>query len=129
SGATTTTGAPVLRIGTTDGTWLGVEDCSGCGLSGWGWNDNGYGTGVLGSLVYFAASGTQTIRIQQREDGVSIDQIVLSPQLYLTNAPGATKQDSLILPMTSTSSSPAIASTTEIVLYATNAAAIAGNWG
>ena len=100
SGSINSAGAPAYRIGTTEGTWLGVEDCSGCGVSGWGWNDNGYGTGVFGPLVYFAAAGEQTIRVQQREDGVSIDQIVLSPQLYLTNAPGAAKQDATILPMT-----------------------------
>ena len=48
----------------------------------------------------FASVGPQTIRFQQREDGISIDQIVLSPNVYLTNAPGATKQDALILPVT-----------------------------
>src|SRR6185436_3067503 len=92
--AMTLTGAPAYRIGTADGTWLGVEDCSGCGLLGWGWNDNGYG--VLGPLIYFTA-GPQTIRIQQREDGISLDQIVLSPASYLTAAPGANKLDATIL--------------------------------
>ena len=29
--------------------------------------------------MYFATTGPQTIRIQRREDGISIDQIVLSP--------------------------------------------------
>jgi hypothetical protein len=127
SGAVTLTGAPAYRIGTTDGTWLGIEDCSGCGVSGWGWNDNGYGTGVLGPLVYFNA-GPQTIRIQQREDGISIDQIVLSPQLYLTNAPGANKQDATILPLTSVVSSPTATTSTEIVLHANSATTVAGNW-
>ena len=79
---------------------MSLEDCSGCGELGWGRQDNGYGTGVLGPLVYFEASGPQTIRFQQREDGMSIDQIVLSPALYLTNAPGLSKQDTLILPQT-----------------------------
>ncbi len=106
SGAASTAGAPVFRIGTTEATWVGIEDCSGCGLQGWGWQDNGYGTGVLGPLVAFAASGPQTLRIQQREDGISLDQIVLSPSLYLTSAPGATKQDGLILPLTDTTPQP-----------------------
>ena len=105
SGTVTSTSAPIYRIGTTDATWLGIEDGSNAGLSGWGWNDNGYG--VLGPLLYFATSGPQTVRIQQREDGISIDQIVFSPQLYLTTAPGATKQDSVILPLTSTASASA----------------------
>ena len=125
SGAVTSTGAPAYRIGTADGTWLGVEECSGCGLLGWGWNDNGYGG--LGPLVYFTA-GTQTIRIQQREDGISLDQIVLSPSLYLTAAPGAAKQDGTILPLTATSTPVSSPSTTEIVILANSPTAIAGNW-
>jgi Big-like domain-containing protein len=131
SGAVTATGAPAYRIGTTEGTWLGIEDCSGCGVLGWGWNDNGYG--VLGPVISFAAAGTHTIRIQQREDGISLDQIVLSPQLYLTNAPGAAKQDGTILPLTTTATAsapppPPPLSTTEIVVLAKNASALAGNW-
>jgi len=125
SGAVTSAGAPAYRTGSTDGTWLGIEDCSGCGLSGWGWNDNGYG--VAGPLVYFTA-GPQTIRIQQREDGISLDQIVLSPQVYLTTAPGANKQDGLILPLTTTSTPSATPSSGEIVLLASDVTTVAGNW-
>jgi endonuclease/exonuclease/phosphatase family metal-dependent hydrolase len=54
----------------------------------------------MGPLVYFQSTGTQTLRVQAREDGMSIDQIVLSPQQYLNSAPGALKNDSLILPST-----------------------------
>jgi hypothetical protein len=39
-----------------------------------------------------------TLRIQPREDGVSIDQIVLSPSTYLFTSPGALKNDTHILP-------------------------------
>ena len=53
---------------------------------------------MLGPLVYFATSGTHTIRVQVREDGFSIDQIVLSPDTYLTAPPGANKLDSTKLP-------------------------------
>jgi hypothetical protein len=38
-----------------------IEDCFGCGVQGWGWQDNGYGANVLGP-VYFAQSGTQPPR-------------------------------------------------------------------
>jgi hypothetical protein len=93
----TSTGTPVFRIGTTSSTSLNLEDCSGCGLSGWGWQDNGWGVNVFGPDIYFATSGTQTIRVQQREDGVSIDEIVLSPSTYLTSSPGALKNDNTIV--------------------------------
>jgi hypothetical protein len=91
-------GVPIYRIGTTSATTYSVEDCSGCGLAGWGWQDNAYGTGMLGPLVYFATSGPQRIRVQIREDGLGIDQIVLSPRRYLQIAPGAQKNDGTILP-------------------------------
>ncbi|HWP42257.1 MAG TPA: endonuclease/exonuclease/phosphatase family protein, partial [Blastocatellia bacterium] len=51
-------------------------------------------------LIYFQTTGTQTIRIQTREDGLSIDQIVLSPQSYLNSSPGSLKNDTRILPST-----------------------------
>ena len=89
-------GAAVWRIGTTSSTEVNLEDCSGCGVSGWGWQDNGYA--ALGGDIYFAASGTQTIRVQVREDGFGIDQIVLSPANYLTTSPGTLKNDTHILP-------------------------------
>ncbi|HXI28705.1 MAG TPA: hypothetical protein VNG89_09785, partial [Vicinamibacterales bacterium] len=76
-----------------------LEDCTSCGVAGWGWADNGYGAGVLGPVMYFLA-GPQTIRIQQREDGLAIDQIVLSPDTYLSASPGLTKHDTTILPGT-----------------------------
>jgi len=95
-------GAPIWRIDTNSGTEVNLEDCSGCGLKGWGWQDNGWGTGVAGPLVRFATNGTHTIRIQTREDGFSIDQIVLSSGKYLTAAPGSLKNDATILPACST---------------------------
>ena len=90
-------GTAQFRIGTTGATEVNIEDCSGCGLSGWGWQDNGWGVGVRGPLIYFAGSGVQRLRIQTREDGLSIDQIVLSPSRYLTASPGALKNDNTIL--------------------------------
>ena len=98
SGSVTSAGAPTFRIGSTSATTYNLEDCDGCGLSGWGWQDNGWGSGVLGPQIYFAASGPQTLRIQIREDGLSIDQVILSPAAYLTSAPGALKNDTTIVP-------------------------------
>ena len=91
-------GTPAFRIGTTSATRVNLQDCTGCTISGWGWQDNGYGTGVLGPVLRFANGGVQTIRIQAREDGVSIDQVVLSPGTYLNSAPGSLKNDTTILP-------------------------------
>ena len=91
-------GTPKYRIGTASGTYVNLEETSGAGVNGWGWQDNGFGAGVLGPDIYFAADGTQTIRVQVREDGFSIDQIVLSPDTYLTSSPGGTKLDETKLP-------------------------------
>ena len=44
--------------------------------------------------------GTQQISIQPREDGVSIDQIILSAERYLTTRPGKAKNDTTIVPKT-----------------------------
>jgi len=88
---------PVARIGSTGSADVNLEECRGCGVAEWGWQDNGWGTGVLGPAIYFATSGTQTIRVQPREDGLAIDQILLSPERYLTQSPGAAKNDSTIL--------------------------------
>src|SRR6185369_656359 len=98
SGALTSSGSPVFRIGTTDATTINLEDCFGCGLDGWGWQDNGWGLGVLGPVIYFDTSGVQTLRVQPREDGVGIDQIVLSAITYINSSPGLLKNDTLILP-------------------------------
>jgi hypothetical protein len=97
SDAVTAAGAPVYRIGTTGATIVVLEDAQGAGVYGWGWADNGYGAGVLGPVITFARSGSQTIRIQTREDGLRFDQIVLSSDQFLNAAPGATKNDSTIL--------------------------------
>jgi hypothetical protein len=95
SGSVTATGAATTRIGTTSAETVSIENGINAGLSGWGWNDNAYDG--LGTPIYFAASGPQTLRVQVREDGLSLDQIVLSPSAYLTIAPGAAKNDTTIL--------------------------------
>ena len=79
---------------------VSMEDCTGCGLAGWGWQDTLSGTGVLGPVVYFSTDGTQTIRVQTRDDGLGIDQVVLSSFYYTTSAPGTPKNDNTILSAT-----------------------------
>jgi hypothetical protein len=99
SGTVDAAGAAVARIGTTGSMWYSLEEYSNQGLQNWGWQDNGYGSaGLVGPSLYFAATGLQTIRIQQREDGLSIDQIVISPSRYFSVAPGLPKGDATIVP-------------------------------
>jgi len=132
SGAVTSSGAATWRIGTASATDVNMEECSGCGLSGWGWQDNGWGVGVLGPLVYFAATGPQTMRIQTREDGLSIDQIVLSPSTFVNSAPGARFNDQTILPKSSGGGSapppPPPPGAGEIVLRASDVSVLVGAW-
>ena len=97
NGSVDSGGANIWRIGTTSAAEYNLEEASGFGVSGWGWQDNGWGAGVLGPLVYFKTTGPQTLRIQTREDGLSIDQIVLSPAKYLSSAPGTNKNDTTLL--------------------------------
>jgi hypothetical protein len=123
SGSVTSGGSATWRIGTTSAAEVNLEDCSGCGLSGWGWQDNGWGVGVMGPLVYFATTGTQTIRVQTREDGFAIDQIVLSPTTYLNTSPGSLKNDTTIL-----GKSNGAAEQGELVFRAAEDSTLAGAW-
>ena len=76
---------------------MNLEPCSNCGTGDWGWTDTGYWRSQPTS-VSFASSGGHTIRVQTREDGAQIDQLVLSPSNYLYNAPGRNSGDTTILP-------------------------------
>jgi hypothetical protein len=92
----TASGAAYARIGTSSSMELVLQaGPGGAAPRGWGWTENGWGT--LGPHVYFAASGTHTVRVQQREDGPIIDQIVISADRYLTMPPGARSNDATIL--------------------------------
>jgi hypothetical protein len=95
SGAVDGGGSPLYRIGTTNGAAVILQDFTGAPISGWGWNDNGWA--AFGADLYFASTGTQTLRLQPREDGVSVDQIVLSPVRYLTTSPGALINDTTVV--------------------------------
>jgi endonuclease/exonuclease/phosphatase family metal-dependent hydrolase len=89
-------GDPVYRIGTASGLLVNLEDCSGCGVSEWGWKNNAWWNNQ-DPTVEFSTAGTKTIRVQTREDGVEIDQIVLSPVNYLALAPGGDRNDTTVL--------------------------------
>lgn len=136
SGSVTSGGSAVYRIGTTSAADVNLEDCFGCGLQGWGWQDNGWGVAVLGPQLYFQTTGTQTIRIQTREDGLSIDQVVLSPTSYLINSPGGLRNDTVILPASAPAPPPTPTPTpgpvqaSNVVIWASNVAvsSVYGYW-
>src|SRR5206468_121391 len=60
------------------------------------------------TTVTFATSGTHTIRVQVREDGVQLDQIVLSPQTYLNTAPGSVTSDATVVTRPVVNSPPSV---------------------
>lgn len=92
-----TSGSAAYRIGTSSGLMVNLERCSGCGVSGWGWQNRAWWLSQQ-TTVRFAAAGTHTIRVQTREDGVEVDQIVLSPATYMSAAPGQPLNDTVIVP-------------------------------
>ncbi|PYR78054.1 MAG: hypothetical protein DMF86_07150 [Acidobacteria bacterium] len=130
SGAVDAAGAPLGRIGTASALTYSLEACSGAGDAGWGWEDTTY-CGLSGN-VYFSSTGTQTVRIQQREDGISFDQIMLSPSRFLSSAPGLQKSDTTIYPRSSTTSSPSptptITSPSDLVLYGADGQVSGSAW-
>jgi hypothetical protein len=85
-------GQLAFRIGSSSALPIALEECDGCGVSGWGWHDDGNGIGVRGPVVKFATSGTHTLRIQARELALAIGQLMLSSRKWLTARPGAPKQ-------------------------------------
>jgi hypothetical protein len=126
----TSSGAPLARIGTSGSAEFILQPGStGAPPSGWGWADNGWG--APGFDVYFATSGVHTLRVQQREDGMTIDQIVISPDTFLTAPPGPRWNDSTILPKKGGAAPPPPASSSgSIVLWpgASAATTLTGSW-
>lgn len=91
-----TNGSPEYRIGTGSALTVNLENCKDCGVAGWGWQDRAYWLGQS-PIVRFPTSGPRRIRVQIREDGVGVDQIVLSPSTYMTRSPGLIANDSAIV--------------------------------
>jgi hypothetical protein len=100
-------GGGVYPIGTTSGLLVNLAtDSTAASLSGWGWVNGAY---WITQPATFTFSTTQhTLRLQPREYGVQIDQIVLSPSTYLNpgascptscgSAPGPVDNDATIVP-------------------------------
>jgi hypothetical protein len=113
---------PIYRIGSQNGYIVNLWPCADCQTSGWGWRRNAYWLPDTGD-VRFERTGTHTIRVQVREDGAEIDQIILSPTTYAETAPGAGSGDGTIVPKPVPSAPPGAPSTPNPSDGATNAAA------
>jgi hypothetical protein len=113
---------PLWRVGTTNALPVVLENCKGCGVSGWGWQDAAPWIATP-SIVRFASNAPQTVRVQTREDGVIIDEIVLSPATYLSEAPGAPSNDGTTLPGNVRALTPRT-----VALRAADATAWKGTW-
>ena len=78
-------GAPVFAMNSTSGLLVNLAtDHTAASLNQWGWVNGAYWLAQPATFT-FPSGGTQTLRIQLREDGVALDQIVLSPMTYLSS--------------------------------------------
>jgi hypothetical protein len=123
------TGAPSYRIGTTMGYIVNLWTCADCQTNGWGWQRNAYWLSDGGD-VWFPTSGEHTVRVQIREDGVEIDQIVISPTTFVNTAPGRGSDDTTIVAKPSAPPPPPTLLHPEILLTASDVAAsgLHGAW-
>src|SRR5437868_2347917 len=81
-------GTAVYPLNSTSGLLVNLAtDSTSSSLNIWGWQNGAYWLSQA-TTITFAATGTHTMRIQVREDGVQFDQIVLSPSEFLSRAPG-----------------------------------------
>jgi hypothetical protein len=73
-----------------------ATDSTASSLNNWGWTHGAYWL-TQPATVRFSASGGHTMRIQVREDGVQLDQIVLSSTTYVSSPPGGPTNDTTIV--------------------------------
>jgi hypothetical protein len=96
SGSVNSSGSPLWRIDSGSALLVNLEPCGGCGVNGWGWQRGAWWLSDDG-IVRFSSGSPQTIRVQIREDGVEIDQVVLSPVTYFDTPPGGASGDGTIV--------------------------------
>jgi hypothetical protein len=94
-------GAAVDRLSAQSGLAINLQSCNGCALAGWGWMDGAYWLSPA-AVVSFAGGGSHTLRIQTREDGVQLDQVVIGTGAYLIAPPGQNMNDHTIVPKSGT---------------------------
>ena len=121
SDAVTSTGAPLFRIGTTEAFTLNLQTSKNAKLNGWGWVGSAYWL-TQPATISFSGTGVHSLRIQTREDGLQIDQVVISPATYLSAAPGQKSGDSTIIAKPPTTPTPTPTP------YSGTAVALPGTW-
>jgi hypothetical protein len=89
-------GEPMFQINTTSALHIVLTPSPDSRIFQWGWQDGWYMHPFRG-IVYFETTGKHILRVQRKEDGVIVDQIVLSPVLYLKRPPGFPVNDQTIL--------------------------------
>ena len=90
-------GASVYPINSTSGLLVNLAtDVTAASLNNWGWQHGAYWL-TQATAITFPVTGPHTMRIQVREDGVQLDQIVLSSVRYATAAPGSATNDATIV--------------------------------
>ena len=123
-------GSPVYAMGSADGLLVNLAtDGTGSSLNGWGWQNGAYWLSQAQTFT-FSTPGPHVLRIQGREDGVQLDQIVLSPSSFLASAPGAATDDSTIVPKDGMPPSPQSSAPADVVIQAADipASALHGAW-
>ena len=125
-------GSPAYRIGSTSSLVENLWTCATCQSVRWGWSRHAYWLPDTGE-VWFATTGSHRIRVQTREDGLDIDQIVISPATWVNSAPGPVTNDTTIVPKPGAPPPPPPPpppTASEVVVYASDlpATALHGNW-
>jgi hypothetical protein len=91
-------GSSVYSIGSASALLVNLAtDGTASSNHGWGWVNGCYWL-TQSSTVTFATDGPHTLRLQVRESGVMVDQIVLSPGPFLQTPPGVRTADITIVP-------------------------------
>jgi hypothetical protein len=94
----TVNGAPIYPMNSTSGLLVNLAtDAGAASLNGWGWQNGAYWLSQP-STITFSTTGVHTMRLQIREDGLQLDQVVISPFTYRERAPGPVGGDSTIVP-------------------------------
>jgi regulation of enolase protein 1 (concanavalin A-like superfamily) len=89
--------APAYEMNTNGGLLVNLAtDSTAASLHRWGWANGAYWL-AQPATVSFSTTGPHTIRIQLREDGVGLDQIVLSSGRYRDARPGRVTDDHTIV--------------------------------